>query len=142
MKCNILQPIKFLKLLQSIIYISSGLITGFCIAWFIRSATLAKLKKTQLDTEGFLEREKLGKERLQRETELFYQRETELIRKLDTAIKLNKQLDGDIILLQKSNEETEALLNATEPEVYSLKLKLIEANNTIARMKGIAGKPG
>lgn len=137
-----MQPIKLKKLLQSIIYITSGLIAGFCIAWFIRSATLAKLKKTQLDTEGFLEREKLGKERLQRETELFYQRETELIRKLDTAIKLNKQLDGDIILLQKSNEETEALLNATEPEVYSLKLKLIEANNTIARMKGMAGKPG
>lgn len=118
------------------------MITGFAIAWFIRSATLAKLKKVHLDTEGFLEREKLGKERLQRETELFYQRETELIRKLDAAIKLNKQLDGDIILLQKSNEETEALLNATEPEVYSLKLKLIEANNTIARMKGMAGKPG
>lgn len=129
-------------MLQSIIYILSGLITGFAIAWFIRSATLAKLKKVHLDTEGFLEREKLGKERLQRETELFYQRETELIRKLDAAIKLNKQLDGDIILLQKSNEETESLLNATEPEVYSLKLKLIEANNTIARMKGMAGKPG
>lgn len=129
-------------MLQSIIYILSGLIAGFVIAWFIRSATLAKLKKVHLDTEGFLEREKLGKERLQRETELFYQRETELIRKLDAAIKLNKQLDGDIILLQKSNEETESLLNATEPEVYSLKLKLIEANNTIARMKGMAGKPG
>ena len=137
-----MQPNKFIKLLQLIIYILSGLITGFAIAWFIRSATLAKLKKVHLDTEGFLEREKLGKERLQRETELFYQRETELIRKLDAAIKLNKQLDGDIILLQKSNEETEALLNATEPEVYSLKLKLIEANNTIARMKGMAGKPG
>ena len=137
-----MQPNKFIKLLQSIIYILSGLIAGFVIAWFIRSATLAKLKKVHLDTEGFLEREKLGKERLQRETELFYQRETELIRKLDAAIKLNKQLDGDIILLQKSNEETESLLNATEPEVYSLKLKLIEANNTIARMKGMAGKPG
>ena len=96
---------------------------------------MAKQKKEQQDTEGFLEREKLGKERLQRETELFYQRETELLRKLEALIQQNRQLDSDILLLQKSNEETEALLLAKEPEVYALKIKLIEANNTIARMK-------
>jgi len=113
-----------------------GLLVGFFTGWIIRTITLAKMKKNQHDIEGFLEREKLGKERLQRETELLYQRESELLRKLDAAALLNKQMDADILLLQKSNEETEALLNATEPEVYSLKLKLIEANNTIARMKG------
>lgn len=120
---------------QSLIFLFSGLLIGFTAAWLIRSRALAKQKKEQQDTEGFLEREKLGKERLQRETELFYQRETELLRKLEALIQQNRQLDSDILLLQKSNEETEALLLAKEPEVYALKIKLIEANNTIARMK-------
>ena len=122
-------------MIQLFIYILAGLAAGFIIAWLIRSMAFAKVKKMQQDTEGFLEREKLGKERLQREMEQLYQREAELIKKLDAAALLNKQMDADIILLQKSNEETESLLNATEPEVYALKLKLIEANNTIARMK-------
>jgi len=121
--------------MQSFIYAIVGLAVGFIIAWILRSMTVAKMKKEQQDTGGFLEREKLGKERLQRETELLYQREAELIKKLEAAELLNKQMDTDILLLQKSNEETEALLNATEPEVYALKLKLIEATNTIARMK-------
>lgn len=122
-------------MIQLFIYILAGLAAGFIIAWLIRSMAFAKVKKMQQDTEGFLEREKLGKERLQREMEQLYQREAELIKKLDAAALLNKQMDADIILLQKNNEETESLLNATEPEVYALKLKLIEANNTIARMK-------
>lgn len=122
--------------MQLLIYILGSFAAGFITAWFIRSTAFAKIKKMQQDTEGFLEREKLGKERLQRETDLFYQRESELIKKLETAGLRNKQMDTDIILLQKSNEETESLLNATEPEVYALKLKLIEANNAIARMKG------
>ena len=125
---------------QSLIFLVTGLLIGFAAAWFIRSKSVAKLKKEQQDTEGFLEREKLGKERLQRETELFYQRETELIRKLESMIQQNRQMDNDILLLQKSNEETEALLQAKEPEVYALKIKLIEANNTIARMKAVPGK--
>ena len=122
--------------MQSIIYITVGLLVGFIAAWVIRTLSIAKMKKEQQDTAGFLEREKLGKERLQRETELFYSRETELLKKLEAANLLNRQMDADIMLLQKSNEETESLLHATEPEVYALKLKLIEANNTIARMKG------
>ena len=52
---------------------------------------------------------------------------------------LNKQMDSDILLLQKSNEETEALLKAGEPVIHSLKVKLIEANNTIARYKAQLG---
>jgi hypothetical protein len=45
-------------------------------------------------------------------------------------------MDNDILLLQKSNEETEKLLQTTEPELYNLKVKLLEANNTISRLKG------
>lgn len=134
------RSIKSEPLTQSLIFLVTGVLIGFAAAWFIRSKALAKLKKEQHDTEGFLEREKLGKERLQRETELFYQRETELIRKLDSLVQQNRQMDSDILLLQKSNEETEALLQAKEPEVYALKIKLIEANNTIARMKAVTGK--
>ena len=121
--------------MQSFIYAIVGLVAGFLLAWVIRGMALTRIKKAQQDTQGFLEREKLGKERLQREMEQLYQREADLGKKLEVAQQLNKQMDADIILLQKSNEETESLLNATEPEVYALKLKLIEANNTIARMK-------
>ena len=121
--------------MQSIIYTIVGLVAGFLLAWLIRGMAFTRIKKAQQDTQGFLEREKLGKERLQREMEQLYQREADLGKKLEMAQQLNKQMDADIILLQKSNEETESLLNATEPEVYALKLKLIEANNTIARMK-------
>jgi hypothetical protein len=39
------------------------------------------------------------------------------------------------LLLQKSNEQTEALLQAGQPEVHALKIQLIEAQNTIARYK-------
>ncbi|CAN5750600.1 hypothetical protein BH11BAC4_BH11BAC4_02060 [soil metagenome] len=121
--------------MQSIILGIAGLVAGFIAAWVIRTVAFVKLKKAQQDTEGFLEREKLGKERLQRETESLYRREAELAKKMEAFAQLNKRMDEDILLLQKSNEETEALLNVTEPEVYALKLKLIEANNTIARMK-------
>ena len=47
-------------------------------------------------------------------------------------------LDQDILLLQKSNEETEALLQEGLPAIHELKLKLIEAHNTIARFKAQA----
>ena len=73
------------------------------------------------------------------------QQETEIIKeaiailKLKQAEDLIKIMDGDILLLQKSNEETEALLAKGEPAVHELKLKLIEANNVIARYKSIAG---
>lgn len=122
-------------MIQILIYTFLGFVVGFGIAWLIRTNSLAKLKKKHQEKDGYLEREKLGKERLQRETELLYQREVELAKKLKNVELLTLQMDSDILLLQKSNEETEALLNVTEPEVYALKLKLIEANNTIARMK-------
>jgi hypothetical protein len=48
-------------------------------------------------------------------------------------------MDNDILLMQKSNEETEALLEKGEPAIHELKLKLIEANNTIARYKAQLG---
>lgn len=47
-------------------------------------------------------------------------------------------MDNDILLLQKSNEETESLLANGEPALYDMKMKLIEANNTIARIKSQA----
>jgi hypothetical protein len=113
-----------------------GFMAGFGVAWYFLSIWLRNLKRTLQETTGFLEREKLGKERLQREMEQSYQREAELNRKYEKAMQVCREMDADILLLQKANEETESLLKSTEPEVYALKLKLIEANNTIARMKG------
>lgn len=121
--------------MQVVIYCSLAFIIGFVIAWITRNQALNNIKKEQHDMTGFLEREKLGKERLQREVELFLQRENELSRKLEIAEKMIRQMDSDILLLQKHNEETEDMLKAQNPEIYALKLKLIEAGNTIARLK-------
>lgn len=86
-----------------------------------------------------MESEKLIKERLQKENIQLHHLKENL--QLDFEAKIQelniviKMMDNDILLLQKNNEETEALLNAKEPVVHTLKLKLIEANNTIARFK-------
>ena len=121
------------------IYIGAAFIAGFVIAWVIRTVTLGKIRKSQKSIEGFLESEKLMKETLQKENTLLHQRkqaaELELTKKLKEARDLNLLLDQDILLLQKSNEETEALLQKGQPALHELKLKLIEAYNTIARYK-------
>jgi hypothetical protein len=48
-------------------------------------------------------------------------------------------MDEDILLLQKSNEETERQLASSQPELHNLKLKMIEAQNVIARYKSQLG---
>ena len=125
------------------IYIYAGIafITGFLIAWIIRTITLAKIKKLLKGTQGYLESEKLKKETVQRENVLAHQMkqsiELELTSKLKESQEINKVLDENILLLQKSNEETEALLKAGQPALHDLRLKLIEAYNTNARYKAL-----
>lgn len=129
--------------MQTYIYAGIAFVLGFGIAWIIRSISLAKMARLQKSTEGFLESEKLMKETLQKENNQVHQvkmaTEREYSIKLKQAEKVNKMLDEDILLLQKSNEETEALLEAGEPAIHQLKLKLLEANNTIARYKAQLG---
>lgn len=90
-------------------------------------------------TGGFLESERLMKETVQKELAIVHQnkmaKELELNQKLQAAEKIIRQMDSDILLMQKSYEETESLLQAKAPEVHALKLQLIEAQNTIARLK-------
>ncbi len=80
------------------------------------------------------------KETIQKENSLLYQSkqttENDFLKKQLEAIAIIKMQEQDILLLQKSNEETEALMQAGLPGVNDLKLKLLEANNTIARIKG------
>jgi hypothetical protein len=122
-------------------YIIAGLafIAGFLIAWIIRTISLFKLSRLKKSTDGYLESERLMKETLQKENMQLHQMkevaELEFSRKLKQAEDLNKMMDENILLLQKSNEYTEALLQAGEPALHALKVKLIEANNTIARYK-------
>jgi peptidoglycan hydrolase CwlO-like protein len=127
-----------------IIYILVAFITGFGAAWFIQFGKLHKQKRELKSTGGFLESERLMKETLQKELAGVHQSkmtsELDLNQKLQTAAKIIKQMDSDIILMQKSYEETEALLKVTQPEVHTLKLQLIEAQNTIARLKGMLEK--
>jgi hypothetical protein len=91
-----------------------------------------------------LESERLMKETLQKELAVVHQlkmaKELELNQKLQAAEKLIRQMDSDIILMQKSYEETEALLEAKAPEVHALKIQLIEAQNNIARLKAKLGE--
>ena len=126
---------------QIYLYTGIAFIGGFAIAWIIRTIEIVKLKKSLKSTQGYLESETLKKETLQKENIEVYQKkqtiELESIKKLAQCQELNKMLDNDILLLQKSNEETEALLHAGQPEIYSLKLNLLEAQNTIARIKAL-----
>ncbi len=127
-------------MIQTYIYTGVAFITGFIVAWITRSITLNRLSKLQRSTQGYLESEKLMKETVQKENIMAHQMkqatELECGKKLQESKALIRVLDENILLLQKSNEETEALMKAGLPAMHELKLKLIEANNTIARYKG------
>ena len=128
---------------EIIIYASIALIAGFGLAWIIRSITIAKLQKQLHNTEGSWDREKLMKETAQKETAHAYSSydaaKLNWEKKMKQAEETIAIMDNDILLLQKNNEETEALLKAANPELHNLKLQLIEANNTIARYKAQLG---
>ena len=115
-------------------------ILGFIIAWVIQTAKLSKIKKEKNSIEGFWKSEKLMKETLHKENVLLYQTkqiaENEFLKKINEASAIIKMQEEDILLLQKSNEETEAAMQAGLPGLNELKLKLLEANNTIARFRG------
>jgi hypothetical protein len=118
-------------------------VLGFAVAFFLQLLTINKLKKEHKSMEGLLESERLKKETAQKENQFLIQSgDAALIttkERLKKAQELAKMMDNDILLLQKSNEETEALLAKGEPAINELKLKLIEANNTIARYKAQFG---
>ncbi|MCP9752979.1 hypothetical protein [Ferruginibacter sp. HRS2-29] len=128
---------------QTYIYAGVALVIGFALAWIIQLVKITKIKKEHKSMQGFLESERLMKETLQKENIQVHQlkqaTELELHRKLKEAVQLTKMMDADILLLQKSNEETEAQLASAQPELHAIKLKLIEANNTIARYKAQLG---
>lgn len=123
---------------------------GFSAAWIIHVIQASKLRKALNSLEGFFDTEKLVRDRYQKENAWLIEtkeaaqkdfevklealkRDSELrIMELNNVIRI---MDEDILLMQKSNEETEALLQSTNPVVHTLKIKLLEANNTIARFK-------
>jgi hypothetical protein len=116
-----------------------GLLLGFSAAWIIRAFKIQHLHQEIRRNEGLLESERLIKETLRKESAMAFQLketvEAELHKKIRELQIVIKMMDEDIILLQKSNEDTEALMQAGMPELHNLKVKLIEANNTIARLK-------
>jgi peptidoglycan hydrolase CwlO-like protein len=122
-----------------VLYVVFALV-GFALAWVIQSGAVSKMRKDLRSIEGLYESEKLKKENAQKENQFLIQSgDTALLQtkeRLRNAQEQIKQMDQDIILLQRSNEETEALLAKGEPAIDELKKKLIEANNTIARLKG------
>ena len=125
----------------SIIFVILAFITGLLLGALLLYIKLRSVQKQLRSNGGYLESEKLIKETLQRELKTVYQAketiEQTLKQRLKEAATHNKRMDEDILLLQQSNEETEALLKAGQPELHAIKLQLIEANNTIARLKGL-----
>lgn len=126
-----------------LLYIAISIFVGFIAAWIIKTLELQKVKKELNRTSGLLESERLVKETLRKENAMaFLLKETienEMGRKLKQAEQALKLMDEDILLLQKSNEENEAFFKESQPEIFDLKMKLIEANNTISRLKSHAG---
>lgn len=129
---------------QTYIIAGSCFAAGFILALIIHLVIKAKLTKELKSVQGFLESEKLMKDTLRKENSTLFQlreaNEAELIKKLQQAQALNKRLDEDILLLQKSNEETEEELRITQPELHAIKMKLLEAQNNLARYKGQQSK--
>jgi hypothetical protein len=119
-------------------------VAGFIIAWVIQTITLMKLKKEYKSTQGLLESEKLRKETSQKENTFLTQSADATLlvtkEKLRKAEELVRIMDNDILLLQKSNEENESLFAKAEPALHEMKLKLIEANNNVARLKKQLGE--
>ena len=130
----------------SIYIVIAAFVAGAALGALIIYVRLGKIQKQLRSSDGFLESEKLKKETLQKELNSVYQAketiELTLKQRLKEAAMVNKRMDEDILLLQRSNEETEALLKAGQPELHALKLQLIEANNTIARLKGLLSAKG
>lgn len=129
---------------QTYIIAGSCFAAGFILALIIHLVIKAKLTKELKSVQGFLESEKLMKDTLRKENSTLFQlreaNEAELIKKLQQAQALNKRLDEDILILQKSNEETEEELRITQPELHAIKMKLLEAQNNLARYKGQQSK--
>jgi len=129
---------------ELLLYISSAFLIGFGVAWILKTMEVQKLKRSENSLNGLLESERLVKETLRKESALAFQlKETiegDLGRKLKEAEYIIKEMDRDILLLQKSNEETEMMFKKLDPEMYDIKIKLLEANNTIARLKGQIGQ--
>lgn len=125
----------------SLVFVILAFVVGLLVGLVILYVKLSQANKKMKSGAGYLESEKLIKETLQKELKSVYQAkeamEHTLTQRLKQAAMLNKRMDEDILLLQKSNDETEALLKAGQPELHSIKLQLIEANNTIARLKGM-----
>lgn len=125
----------------SLVYVIVAFVVGLAIGLVLLFIKVSQANKKLKSNAGYLESEKLIKETLQKELKAVYQAkegmEHTLKARLKEAAILNKRMDEDILLLQKSNDETEALLKSGQPELHSLKIQLIEANNTIARLKGM-----
>ena len=124
-----------------IVYILVSFLFGFVFAWVVRTVYIFRLKKELKQTEGLLESERLIKETLRKENALAFQLkaniESELGEKLLQYQHVVKQMDEDILLLQKNNEEVENAFRENQPELYELKMRLIEAQNNINRLKSL-----
>lgn len=125
------------------VYYIIAFAAGVIITATIFLMNIIKYKKEHKSLQGLLESERLKKETAQKENQFLIQSGDSALQNAHILLKdanaLIKQMDSDILLLQQSNEDTEALLAKGEPAINELKLKLIEANNTIARYKAQYG---
>ena len=128
----------------SLVYIIAAFAGGFLVAWIVRTVTVSRIKRETKGLQGLLESERLMRETAQKENNFLLQSaDTTLLttkEKLRKAEEIMRMMDSDILLLQKSNEETEDLLAKGEPALHEMKLKLIEANNAITRYKAQLGE--
>lgn len=122
------------------IYPFVAFVVGVLLSWFFNENRISNLQKELKSAQGLLESEVLKKETAQKENKFLIQSSDAMLLHTKEQLKRSKEiisvLDMDILLLQKSNEETEALLAKGETAIPELKLKLIEAQNTISRLKG------
>ncbi|MEO6556074.1 MAG: hypothetical protein ABIN92_01055 [Ferruginibacter sp.] len=121
-------------------YIAIAFLSGGIIAWLLRSISLSSAIKKNMQLNEQRAEDKLLMEKLQTEHSAL---QHEKIHDLESFSKRYKELESvnaslqhQVAILTNKFDESDALLKAGQPVIHSLKLKLIEANNTIARYKG------
>lgn len=127
------------SILYIIIAAIGGLVTGGLVALFFK---LRASRKEQA-LEGDLDNRKVQlhelKSKLLEEASQFELARKNFETKTQLLEKEKQELKQEVGELKQKNMELDQLLKEGQPVIHSLKLKLIEANNSIARYKGKFG---
>ena len=126
--------------METYLFIILAFVFGLLLGWALSSIRIRPLRQRIKSLEDKNSKEIIANEALKNESEFLHASAEKSTKQFEGKFLQQQEqirnLENDIAILQKKYEETENLLESGQPVIHSLKLKLIEANNTIARYKG------